>query len=352
MRTAAKFRIMALASVSAACTGCASYLSTPADNQPVEGVVYYMPRQPIAVQVAVDAKGVETPSIVTASAIPDLRRRFVLSYQNNPLGENASSISVSQQGLLQSAGSTATSGVDTILKNVAGVAGSVSAAAAAGASGGAAFPMLGASPGEAPRPNCAAGQTYTLLIFPENIQPGTTTTLCNYQVSIDKSLLAEASFPDNANAGKGQTGSSGIFYKTEIPYLVSFEDESNQKSYGIALSPDESGIVYLPVERTFFAKNTVAITLKDGMLNQFSQDDTGEIVAASQIPAHMLNAYFTAFGSAFSNFSTASNDANAAAITAATRKLCAAAVAANPITPSMSASDQATAYANIKAACS
>ncbi len=340
---------------SVACAGCASYLSTPADNKSVDGISYFMPRQAIAVQVAVDAKGVQTASVVPVSPIPDLRRHFVLTYETNMLGENATSIGVSSQGLLESSGSTATSGVDATLKNLAGVAGTASAMAAMAPPP----PPPGALPPPPPPPpqqppSCAAGQTYTMLIWPENVgDEEPVGPLCNFMVRIRKSLLGNGPVPDSAEAAPNQSGSSGIFYKTQLPYLVEFTDAAGgQPNYAIAFSPDEAPISFLPVERTFFAKNTATITLKDGVLNQFAQDDTGEIVAASQIPADVISAYFAAVGAAFSSFSSNNSAANAASLSEAKRQACTAALAANPITPGMSAAAVSSATANIQAACS
>ena len=360
MRDAPGFsiRLGVVAAAAAACASCASYLSTPSDDQPGEGISYYMPRQPIAVQVVVDAKDktVQTASVVPANAIPDLRRHFVLSYQNNLLGENATSIAVSAQGLLQSSGSTATSGVDTALKGLAAVAGTASAMAAMTAAPPPpdAFPPPPPPPPEAPAPPaCAVGQTYTLLIWPENVGDGEPLPpLCHFTVRIHKTLLGATTSADSPNAARQQEGSSGIFYKTELPYLVELADQGGQPSFALAFSPDESGIRYLPVARTFFARNTATITLKDGMLNAFAQDDTGEIVAASQIPADVISAYFAALGAAFTNFSSANASGNAAALSQAKSRACAAAIAANPITSATSPAAQATAYANIQAACS
>ena len=346
-------RALLLGLLCSSCAGCASYLSKPRDGGAVEGVVYYMPKQPLAVQVKVDPKDktLQTASVVVADIIPDLRRRFVLSYDDILVSENATKIGVSQTGLLTSAGSTVTSGVDTVVKNIATLAGNVSvmaATAAAPATDASASNVQTSSP---PPPKCNLGQTYTLLIWPESTAPGASYQLCNFKITFHKTLLENAAFPDNKRAHAGEPSSSGIFYKTELPYLLDISD-SNQTSQALAYSPDESGINFVPIERTFFAKNTTQVTLANGLLTEFDQDDTGEVVGASQIPADVISAYFSAVGSAFTNFENVQSDKNAAALSEAKRQLCATTIAANPILSTATPAQQAAAYANIQSACS
>src|SRR2546423_3270878 len=89
---------------SALAAGCASYASRVQQaSVPVDdGIVYYMPNRPIKVIVTVDAQGVQTPSVGTIEASPDLRHRFVLHYEQNLVGKNHMSIGVNTRGLLTS----------------------------------------------------------------------------------------------------------------------------------------------------------------------------------------------------------------------------------------------------------
>ena len=332
-------RISASVAISAWCSGCASYLSTPTDKDDLGGVVYYMPRQAFEVQVKVDGNGVQTPSIVQGDIIPDLRNRFVLSYDSIPIGENATKISVSENGLLTSVGSTVTSGVDAILKGAATLAGNITVMTG----------FVGAGPNETPQP-CENNQTYTLLIYPEDITAQTPPQkMCDFTISVDKRLAELTQSPSSLQSKQENTGRSGVFYKTELPYLVTIIDKSGHSTQGLAYSPDESGINFVALERTFFAKNTTQITLKNGMLNEYDQDDSGELVGLASIPADVLSAYFTAVGQAFTNFQTVNTDRNALAVSEAKRQLCLAAIKANPVTGTDT--QQGTAYKNIQAAC-
>ena len=324
-------------------SGCAGYLSAPADTGSIEGIAYYLPKRPIAVQVTIDANGqVQTPTIVAAPAVPDYRHRFILSYETNLIGENNIKIGVKSNGLLQSAASTVTSGLGTIASSIGTIAGQMSA--------GSAFLSKNVVPGTDIR-KCDKSQTYTLLIWPED-SVGKTLRLCDFYILVGKAPSAIANYKPTPRVTSVE-GSSGVFYRTEIPYLVGIMGiaPNSQASFFVAYSPDQSPVSFLPIERTLFAKNITTVTLSDGMVTEYDQDDNGEVVGLIQIPATVASAYFTAIGGMFSSLSTVDTSRNNAAVTEAKRQVCAAAIAANPLNGKAGA-ELDTAYANIKAACS
>ena len=145
---------------------------------------------------------------------------------------------------------------------------------------------------------------------------------------------------------------SGIFYKSEIPYLVSVKD-SPAASYAqafVAYSPDMAPIQFMPLTRSFFADNTTEFTVSEGILTKSDSDIHGEITAAVSLPAGIISAYMKAVGGVFDSFKTNATSENELATINAQRQLCKAAIAANPIENE----DVTRASANlaaIKAAC-
>lgn len=339
--------IFGLAVATGLLSGCASYLSTQ-NNDIKPGLVYYLPMRPIIAQVTVTgtaAQRIETPSAGSASAVPDLSHRYFLTTMLNPISENKVSLSVSSAGLLQSANSTVTSGIVTILNNLAQAAGTVH-----GLSENAEHlleqPLTTAE--APPTDNCQPGQTYNLIIWPG--QASTGGPLCGWTVSLSPIPTSAATATEDIPAG-----GSGVYYRIEQPYLLTFTPSggggpSDSESF-IVTSPDESATYFLPIERTIFANNTVTLSMKDGELLSFDQDNTGELVGLTSIPASIIGAYFSAISKIIPERITAQNAQMAAAIARIQLQQCQSSIAANPLKSGMSQSEQDTALANIKAGC-
>jgi hypothetical protein len=118
--------VLTSCAVSAAIAGCTS-IASKVDGSGEDGVVYYMPLRPIKITVSVDKDSKQTPSVNAGDPFPDLRHRFVLSYDQNYVGKNHMNISVSTKGLLTTSTAETTSGVTTIAKNFAQLAGEIHA---------------------------------------------------------------------------------------------------------------------------------------------------------------------------------------------------------------------------------
>ncbi len=350
-------------------TGCASYLSTQSSgtSTPRAGLVYYLPRRPIIVQVVVTQgpkkTKVETPSLVTAAAIPDQSARYVLDDSTNLISENNVTLGVSPTGLLQTSDSTVTSGLSAILANLATTAGTRTGFVPL------TTPVITTS---APLPpdHCKVGQTYNLLMWPDKVTPPT--RLCEFTVTLqalDNTSSTPAAIPD-ASAAKSKhkpkplcvppnspthSAGAGIYYRIELPYQVTVtltgRSPPASVSY-IATSPDCSPRAFLPIKRTLFANNTVKLSMKDGEVTNFEQDDIGELVGLSSIPASVISAYFTAISNIVPKRIGATNAQMALALSNLQLQRCQAAIAANPIDgKSETETDKDTALSNIKAAC-
>ena len=348
MAIALPFRVCAIA-IALGVFGCAS-VSTRLQENPAapvsDGVIYYMPKQPIKISIAIDDKGVVTPSATSGDIVPDLSHRFVLDYQQNWLGTNKLVAGVNTMGLLTSSNATTTSGVGTILQNLATFAGQIS--------------VLETKPGQTPIP-CKAGQTYYLIAFPEDLKatvPTGSRSICGFNVTAEPLFPSGIGTP-GADTQRLHTGGSesGIFYKQQLPYKVQITSSDGLSSSFLVYSPDEAPIGFIPVNRTFFADNGTNVTLQNGILTQVDENTTGEILALSQYPSQIINAYFKAIGGLFSQIGTNTtsqtsviNDQTALAAAKAKQQYCTATIAANPLS-GKSGTELSNAEAAIKAAC-
>lgn len=334
-------------------SGCASYLSqrNPDDKALGDGLVYYLPKRPIIVQVVV-TKGpndktpqVETPSLVTADAVPDETARYLLEMRTNLVSENHVALGVSSMGLLQTSDSTVTSGLSTALANLATAAGTITSLS---------VPFGTAPAPTPPADHCVKGQTYNLVLWPETYTK--LLHLCGFSVQLSPLGGAPIGAPpvrvDNGKASQ-ESGASGVFYRTELAYQVTMTASSGDATASVsyvATSPDLSPIAFLPIMRTLFANNTVKLSMKDGEVTSFEQDNAGELVGLTSIPATVISAYFTAISNIVPKRVAATNAQMALAISNLQQQRCQAAIAANPFQGKLEA-DKDKALTNIKAAC-
>jgi hypothetical protein len=347
--------------------GCAVVQSQVVDDakSTPDGLVYFMPRRPFVVTVTTDAVTTAVPkpptkvSVAQGTAEPDLAHRFVLSQGTDVVAKTEMNITVGANGLLRSSNTNSTSEVATALENLASAAGAFTGV---GAVAPMASPLTQSAP--APPDGCPpAGTSYQYLIYPQP-RPGDPqqNAFCGYTVSAQLAAGA-ASHLDNATFAPGGAGSSGIFYRHELPYVVTVtgpKDTAGNATVSVSIltSPDASEIDFFPVKESFFANNTANITLTDGVITGVDQTTEGELTAALSLPAVVLNSYTTAIGSIFGNLTT--NSANMQKLLAqqqateraqAQATVCRVTVAANPLA-GLSGTQLTTTLAAITAACS
>ena len=121
-----------------------------------DGIFYYMPLRPIIVQVALDNTGIMTITAPSVSAIPDRSHPYLLTVPDNGIGESHATIQVGTNGLLQSAATAETSGIDALVKAIATSLGTISGLAGRG--------VVPSAPVAQP---CEKSHTYSLVIWPE-----------------------------------------------------------------------------------------------------------------------------------------------------------------------------------------
>jgi len=326
--------------------GCAGFESKPIKpfeggtlSAADDGIVYYMPLRPIIVQVTLDDKGAKTITVPSVSAIPDRSHPYLLTVPNNRVGQNHATIQIGPNGLLQSAATVETSGADALAKAIAADLGTISGLSARSA-------RITAAESQP----CEKSRTYSRVISPKDVAAGKQIDpICKLTVKLEK-LGGVSPLGSTPKAVDYDNAQSGVFYKTEIPYLVTVEESATQGQAFITYSPDEAPTQFVPLKKSFFASNSTTFTLTDGLLTKSESDIGGEITGFAALPADIISAYMTALGGIFTSLKTNNTDKASLAVSNAQLQACRAAIAANP-TQGVSASQAAINYAIIKAAC-
>lgn len=350
-----------------ALTGCAVVQSQVVGHNKAtpNGIVYFMPRRPFVVTVTTPAASTAAPhpqstvTVTEGTAEPDLKYRFVLSQGTNLIGKSELNITVGKNGLLKTSNSTATSEVATALTNAASSVGSLVGVTAVPP---VPRPMGAGAP---PPDGCPPpGSSYQYPIYPAP-RPGDPQqrVFCGNTVTWHLAAGAAEHYPNNANFTANGADYSGIFYRHELPYVVTVTGPKDRSGYAIVAvkiltSPDDSDIDFFPIKRSFFANNTADITITDGVITGVDQTTDGELTSALSLPATVLSSYTSAIGRILGNLTTNSGDIQkllaqqqATAIAEAKFAVCRKTIAANPL-KGLSGAQLTTAYAAITAACS
>ena len=273
--------------------GCASIDSTPTDK-PDDGLVYYMPKKDVMVTVVRDAAKT-TVTVLATSAYADLEQPYVLNFKRNWIGKNEIAVGISSTGLLTSAKSTTTSGISDALKNLAS---SISYAKG-----------LSAPPTTAP--DCTVGtftHSYTIgAEIPAKSQPcGLTVKITRVAKSKFSGDVKEAQTPPKPKNQKN----SGIFYRQEETYRVDVVGDEGQHAVNTSaylLSPSQSPVRFLPIEKTLFASNQADFGFIDGIPTKYDQNADGELIGLLKLPADVIGAYFAAVGNVFDSLKSNSS---------------------------------------------
>lgn len=270
---------------SACLLGCASIESQESPSgKPIQGLSYYMPQKDFVVTLTVKGQKPERATIGTTAAYPDLSRQYVLQYGRNWLGKNSLDVTVTSTGLLSTAKSSTQSGVTDAFKGLAsGVAG---------------LQAMAFRP-EQVGPACNTDGEYTFIFK----KPGVYKP-CAGAVTVNVGAPSgyEALVPSQT-APASEGAQAGIFYRQELPYLVTVTGGAVNQS-AIVLSPSDSRAHFLPIARTFFSNNSADFGLVNGVPERYKQESDGEAVALFKLPADVLAAYFSAVGSLFDAFKT------------------------------------------------
>jgi hypothetical protein len=316
-------------------SGCATYSSKAIDNslETPLGLVYFLPKRDVIVEVTVTdrsakvgtpsekAKGTDgagkTPEALsdnptknppgdatrTASqdsyvsdivisqgaSYPDLDRAYVLRHHHSPLSKNETTITVTN-GLLSTGKSNFVSGVNDAARTIGGLVASGPAPVVESAT-------PEAKPeGEKP---CDVGKNRIAIPVASG-----TTKFCGVTIYIAR-LSSSGSAPKDVPL-KGNANSAGLYYRLNLPYLVSAKSPSASgrllNKSELVYSPSDSPTLFLPLVRGFFANAEADFGFNEGVPTQYKQTSEGEVVAALKLPADILAAYFAAIGNLFSAF--------------------------------------------------
>ena len=270
---------------SACLLGCASIESQESPSgKPIQGLSYYMPQKDFVVTLTVKGQKPEKATMGTTAAYPDLSRQYVLRYGRNWLGKNSLDVTVTSTGLLSTAKSSTQSGVTDAFKGLASTVAGLQA--------------MALRP-EQVGPACNTDGEYTFIFK----KPGVYTPCAGaVTVNIGAPSGYEAWVPSQT-APASEGAQAGIFYRQELPYLVTVTGGAVNQS-AIVLSPSDSRAHFLPIARTFFSSNSADFGLVNGVPERYKQESDGEGVALFKLPADVLAAYFSAVGSLFDAFKT------------------------------------------------
>lgn len=263
-----------------ACTASMSS-SKVHDSNPgeLEGLMYFLPKKDIVVTVTIAKEKPPVLEIATTPAYPDVEHDYYLSYNGSVVGKNKLSVVVSDNGLLNSATSTATSEIGITLEKLAtAVAEST--------------PIPAAEAEEAEL--CSEPGTYVDHFDAAEVIRAAGP--CGSVVTIEK-LGFSNSLRGTVDHGSDQ--GPGYHYRSQLPYrvtLIGRQGAANHQVVAVVLSPSESGVRFLPVEKTLFATNTATLEFNDGVPTKYEQEVSGEITAFLALPAEVIGAYFSAIG--------------------------------------------------------
>jgi len=379
-------RVAVFACLGALTGGCTVVESQVVKDQGTavpDGIPYFLPRRPFIVTVSMPVSGVlPTITVAPGNAEPELTHQFVLSQGTNLLANNEFNVTVGANGLLKSSTSTATSQVTTALQNAAASAAIFAVPAPIGAADLRVALALQkslntttpSSLGTGPSIGCPPpGGSYQYAVYVgTRYADDTPLTFCtSYTVKWTRADAKTGLYgTHNENAAAAGRWVSGLFFRHELPYVVTVQGPSMTantvtKNDFIVTSPDESETDFFPISRSFFANNTANVTLIDGVLTGVDQTTTSELAALVSLPATFVSSYTTAIGQLFSGLtsnssaqqkllqqlqSTAVTQNQASVVAAAQYQVCTKTVGSYNW-GSMSPADAATALAAIKAAC-
>ena len=274
---------------SACLLGCASIESqeSPSGN-PIQGLSYYMPQKDFVVTLTVKGQKPEKATIATTAAYPDLSRQYVLRYGRNWLGKNSLDVSVTSTGLLSTAKSSTQSGVTDAFKGLASSAASAHRQRL----------MV-----ERVGPACNTDGEYTFIFQKPGVYEPCAGAVTVTVGAPSGQLAPREKWMSTEQASASEGAQAGIFYRQELPYLVTVTGGAVNQS-AIVLSPSDARPHFLPIARTFFSNNSADFGLVNGVPERYKQESDGEGVALFKLPADVLAAYFSAVGSLFDAFKT------------------------------------------------
>ncbi|MBI4997233.1 MAG: hypothetical protein HZC22_10110 [Rhodocyclales bacterium] len=292
-----KLATLAVAFLALGLASCSSIKTVESPSaKDADGLTYFMPKKDFLVTVTIKDKKVEKVALGATASYPDLSKQYLLRHGGNAFGKNTLDVGISDSGLLTSTKSTTQSNVTDAFRNLATSLGQRKSLGFERA----------LDSGEA----CTTNGDHTFVF-----KASGSYAACGIKITIEKQI-DDSGMVSHSKAGN--TEHSGIFYRQNIPYLVTATGGGLNVA-ALVFSPSESKTHFLPVSRTFFSNNNADFGFADGVPSKYKQETEGEAVALLKLPADILSAYFGAIGSIFDSFK--SNDTKEAAALAESLKL-------------------------------
>ena len=261
-----------------------------------DGLTYFMPKKDFLVTVTIKDKKVERVHLGSTASYPDLSKQYLLRHGGNVFGKNTMNVGVSESGLLSSTSSVTVSNVTDVFKNLAASLGQIKPS------------RLGVKLDSDNTCTTDGDNTFVYKVSGSY-------TACGMNIKITKQT---DDTNISAHSKEAETEYSGVFYRQNIPYLVTASG-GGLNAASIVFSPSESRTHFLPISRTFFSNNKAEFAFTEGIPTSYMQETDGEAVALLKLPADILKAYFEAIGSVFDSFK--SNDSKESAALSASLNL-------------------------------
>ena len=270
-----------------------------------DGLVYHLPLKAVIVTLTVKNSGTpkRTITLDTTGAFADRAHRFVARYRSNQVGTNALTVNVDENGLLDgSTTSTVTPKVSDVLTGLATDFGYVTGQL-----------TTGNPRADAVGTPCDADGTYSWVVTPAVTDLTASTP---GRVAYDKAKAAMTAcnitfdprplFSSPASAGTTKLTAdhdyTGFFYRQSVPYILTVTDEvapALTQSKLVSIPTHDSPLEFLPVQKSLFGANSLAITFSAGTPKTYTQSADSEWLGVVTIPAAILKAYLNAVTDAF-----------------------------------------------------
>jgi len=264
-----------------ACSSVNSVKSPTAGNS--DGLIYFLPKKDFLVVIKRADGKISDVELSTTPAYPDLTQPYALKFSKNYFGKNKIDIGINDSGLLTAAKSTTESSITEALKNLVTSAAQVDRL------------RMRSSLGETT--TCNQDRDYTFVYTSSVV----TDKPCGLTLTITAKTTNQTVDTDKAAKNNENKEESGVFYRQNIPYLITVH--SAEVSFSkIVFSPSEAKTHFLPVAQTFFSNNDADFAFTDGVPTKYKQDTDGEAIALLKLPADVIGAYFAAVGSIFDSF--------------------------------------------------
>ncbi|MEL1262851.1 hypothetical protein [Pseudoxanthomonas putridarboris] len=280
----------------AGCASVSSRLSTPAprDNN---GLVYSLPNRLIDVRVEFSGEGQHKLTVEGGSYYPDAadESRYVARIHKGKVGTIKATLATSG-GLLTSADAKYTGQSAELAKAIgaaAGVVGSRSHGVVTDAA------------------ECKRTLTVTRSLplseftdYKAEFNPLDGDPACA-NVSLEvKRIDGSPRSPPSSTPTAGKRA-NGLWYRVELPYLVTAKLGDSAIATALVMLPDESPRYFVGMDAGIFADADNKMVFTNGMLTSYEKSNDSEVIALFKLPAAIISAYASAVGDIFSNFSTA-----------------------------------------------